>query len=262
MKWYYAENNERRGPIDEADFQALAGAGTIKPETLVWREGMAAWQAYSEVAPGFATAARVAAPVAAVGAATMTVTTAARPSGVAGEGLCSQCGRAFSPDEMITYEGQTVCAECKPLFFQRVKEGALVSGQREYAGFWIRFGAKFVDGIINNIIGQVIGFALVMGLGANNTTTILSVVLGLMVGLAYQIYFLGKFGATPGKMACKLEVIRADGSPVTYGVAAGRYFAEIVSALTLMIGYIMAGFDEEKRALHDRMCGTRVVRKR
>lgn len=262
MKWYYAENNERRGPIAEADFQALAVAGTIKPETLVWREGMDAWQAYSEVASGLAAPSRAAAPVAAVGAAAVAVATGARPSGVAGEGLCSQCGRAFSPDEMITYEGQSVCAECKPLFFQRVKEGALVSGQREYAGFWIRFGAKFVDGIINNILGQVVGFALVFSLGSNNTTTILSVALGLLIGLGYQIYFLVKFGATPGKMACKLEVIRADGSPVTYGVAAGRYFAEIVSAFTLMIGYIMAGFDEEKRALHDRMCGTRVVRKR
>ena len=32
MSWYYAENNERRGPLDEADFQALVTAGTINLE--------------------------------------------------------------------------------------------------------------------------------------------------------------------------------------------------------------------------------------
>ena len=247
MKWYYADNNERRGPIEDGDLTALAAAGTIKADTLVWREGMAEWQPYSQAASAI-----VRQPVAAGVVA----------DAPAGFGACSQCGRAFSPDEMITYEGQTVCAECKPLFFQRVKEGAAVAGHREYAGFWIRFGAKFVDGIIQNIIGQIITVALVLGVGASNTMTIVSLVLGFVINAAYVIYFIGKGGATPGKMACKLEVIRSDGSPVTYGTATGRYFAELVSAFTLTIGYLMAAFDEEKRALHDRMCDTRVVRKR
>jgi hypothetical protein len=34
----------------------------------------------------------------------------------------------------------------------------------------------------------------------------------------------------------------------------------MLSAFTLTIGYIMAGIDEQKRALHDRICNTRVVR--
>jgi uncharacterized RDD family membrane protein YckC len=61
-------------------------------------------------------------------------------------------------------------------------------------------------------------------------------------------------------MALKLRVVRADGSPVGYGLAAGRYLSKILSALILLIGYIMAAFDEQKRALHDRICDTRVVR--
>ena len=40
--------------------------------------------------------------------------------------------------------------------------------------------------------------------------------------------------------------------------AIGRHFSEWLSSI-LFIGYIMAAFDEEKRALHDRICGTRVV---
>jgi uncharacterized RDD family membrane protein YckC len=39
----------------------------------------------------------------------------------------------------------------------------------------------------------------------------------------------------------------------------GRYFSEMLSGMIMMIGYIMAGFDDEKRALHDRICNTRVV---
>jgi len=74
-------------------------------------------------------------------------------------------------------------------------------------------------------------------------------------------YFLGKFSATPGKMALGLKVLRADGEMITYPRALGRFFAEFLSSVILAIGYIMAAFDEEKRALHDRICDTRVVRR-
>jgi uncharacterized RDD family membrane protein YckC len=71
----------------------------------------------------------------------------------------------------------------------------------------------------------------------------------------------GKFAATPGKMACGLKVIMSDGSQVTYWRALGRHFAKVLSVLILYIGYIMVAFDEEKRGLHDRICDTRVIHK-
>jgi uncharacterized RDD family membrane protein YckC len=81
------------------------------------------------------------------------------------------------------------------------------------------------------------------------------------VAVGYETFFVGKFGATPGKMACKLRVITAEGAPVSYARALGRYFSKLVSYLTCSIGFIIAGFDDEKRALHDRMCNTRVIYK-
>ena len=69
-----------------------------------------------------------------------------------------------------------------------------------------------------------------------------------------------KYGATPGKMALKLKIIRAEGDPVGYALAAGRYLAFLLSSFTVGIGFLMAAFDEEKRTLHDRVCDTRVVR--
>jgi uncharacterized RDD family membrane protein YckC len=61
-------------------------------------------------------------------------------------------------------------------------------------------------------------------------------------------------------MALDLKVVRPDGGPISLGRAVGRYFAKIVSGIILAIGYIIAGFDDQKRALHDMMCDTRVIR--
>jgi len=72
---------------------------------------------------------------------------------------------------------------------------------------------------------------------------------------------IGKFGATLGKMACKIQVVTAEGGRVSYLRSLGRYFAKFLSGLICLIGYIIAAFDEEKRALHDRICVTRVVLK-
>ena len=77
---------------------------------------------------------------------------------------------------------------------------------------------------------------------------------------AYEVYFLTTKGATPGKLILNLKVIRSDGGPISAGRAAGRYFASVLSSLTFGIGYIIAGIDDQKRAMHDHICDTRVIR--
>ena len=84
----------------------------------------------------------------------------------------------------------------------------------------------------------------------------------IVIGLGYDLFFIRKYDATPGKMALGLKVLRKDGSKLSVGRVVGRHFANIVSSLTLLIGYIIAGFDDEKRALHDHMCDTRVIKTR
>lgn len=51
MSWYYAEAGQQKGPVTDAEFDGLIQSGTIRPDTLVWREGMAAWQKLSAVRP-------------------------------------------------------------------------------------------------------------------------------------------------------------------------------------------------------------------
>ena len=176
-----------------------------------------------------------------------------------GPSRCSECGLVFREDELIRFGDSLVCAGCKPLYVQRLREGVASVGEMVYAGFWIRFGAKFIDGIIVGIAGFLLGFAgtVIGGPRANSFVTVLSWVLSL----AYTTYFLGAYSATPGKMACGLKVIRPDGEKISYARACGRFFAEILSYIILFIGYIIAAFDDEKRALHDRICDTRVVKK-
>jgi uncharacterized RDD family membrane protein YckC len=180
---------------------------------------------------------------------------------------CSECNRDFSEDDLITFGNAMVCAECKPVFVQKLREGITRAGEMVYGGFWIRAGAKILDGIILSVANGLVGFAASFMIGPTVSRSgyefvILIIVwtLSFALNIGYVTYFLGKFGATPGKMACGLKVVRPDGEKISYARACGRFFADILSAMILYIGYIMVAFDEEKRALHDHICDTRVIK--
>jgi uncharacterized RDD family membrane protein YckC len=178
---------------------------------------------------------------------------------------CMECRGMFPADDVIRHSNAYVCAGCKPIFMQRLAEGTLRTGQLRYAGFWRRFVAILLDGIllgIVNLVLQIIVIATIAGLfeSAQDIGAVLAVY-GIQIATAviYETVLIGKYGSTPGKMALQLEVVTAAGGPVSYGLAFGRYFAKWLSYLTLLIGFIIAAFDPEKRALHDRLCNTRVV---
>jgi uncharacterized RDD family membrane protein YckC len=171
---------------------------------------------------------------------------------------CSECGNEFNEDALIKFGDAMVCAACKPFFVQKLREGATVAGEMIYAGFWIRVGAKLIDWIIGTIVSVALGFAA--GLVGARQAQLIANILAWGFAVTYVTYFLGKYGATPGKMACGLKVLRPDGETLSYGRAFGRFFAEILSAMILCIGYLMIAFDKEKRGLHDRICDTRVVK--
>lgn len=252
VDWYYVRDDVQAGPIGEAEFQALVQQGVVAPDTSVWHDGMTDWRPYGEVQPPD------------VAPAAPPLRTRAAPGHA-----CAECGRVFPEEDMVQYGDAWVCAACKPVFFQRLSEGAVMPMTVRYGGFWIRFVAKVIDGILLGIVGfaiQAAIAALVEGSGEELTPAVLAVTIGatfaqLILRMVYVTWFVGKYGATPGKMACGLKIVRADGSKVGYLRAFGRFFAEMLSALIIYIGYIMAGFDDEKRALHDHICDTRVVYK-
>jgi uncharacterized RDD family membrane protein YckC len=150
-----------------------------------------------------------------------------------------------------------------------------------YAGFWKRFAAAIIDGIILSFanflaILPVLGL-LGLGLGSaasgdsDSKTGFIIAVIGayLMVVLALTVlgwlYFalmeMSVNQGTLGKMALGIKVTDLNGNRITFGKATGRYFGKIVSAMILYIGFIMAGFTDKKQALHDIMAGCLVVNK-
>jgi uncharacterized RDD family membrane protein YckC len=259
VDWYYERNREQVGPVEEGEFQILVAQGVITPQTLVWHAGMTDWQPLSQVEMQAAAAADYA-PQSPHAAPLYGDTSeqSAYP--------CAECGRLSPAQDVVEYEGRYICAQCKPLFFQRLREGAPIGFI--YAGFWIRVVAVVVDWFLL-FIGQllimaVMSIALFAGDGSEEFVLAWSAFMQLVQiawVVSYETWFIGRFGATPGKMAVGIKVVRADGSRVTYLRAFARYFAKALSGLILGIGYLMAAFDEEKRGLHDHICDTRVVRK-
>ena len=144
MNWFYVEKGQQAGPVSEEQLDEKFRQGIIQPDTLVWREGMAAWTPYQEAKRG-ATVARA--------------ETEPKP-----EAVCAECGKLFPVDETIRHGNVRVCAACKPLFLQKLQEGAIINaGDMNYAGFGTRFVAYFLDGIIlyafNLLLGLVVGFS-------------------------------------------------------------------------------------------------------
>ena len=133
----------------------------------------------------------------------------------------------------------------------------------DYAGFWVRVGAYLIDFIVLLLIQ--IPIVLISGVSVFDVEAQQSFgfldVLSLFIGIAYFVGFEGSSKqATPGKMAVGVIVTDETGGRISYPRAFGRYLGKIVSALVLLIGYIMIGFHEKKQGLHDIMAGTYVVR--
>jgi uncharacterized RDD family membrane protein YckC len=251
MNIYYADGDRQVGPIGKAELQTLIKAKKVNSQTLVWQPGMHAWQKLGLY----------------VRAKTQGDSQSMQPEAPIQQSLCIECGQAFAEDDMIRFEDAWVCATCKPIFVQKIKEGVMVAGAMEYAGFWLRFGAIFIDGIIMLIVNKIISIPLEL-IGFTSferpavmvATGFFMLLLQIVIPAAYDIWFVGKYAATPGKMACKIKVVTSDSGQVSYARALGRHFAKWISGFTLGIGYLMAAFDDQKRTLHDRICDTRVVR--
>lgn len=254
MDWYYAEGGQRAGPIPDAEFRALCAAGRLGPESLIWRAGMAGWERAGSLdhwplAPD-------------------------APNQCA----CTECRRAFAPEDLLSFEAARICAGCKDVFFQRLREqgaAAAVAPLHSYGGFWIRVLARLIDGAILWAVFIALLFlweasmrrvifnpasassyeilALWSGLGA-------IYVVAIAVSVTYEAWFVAHRSGTPGKLALGLRVLRANGERLTTARSVGRALGYLLSSmLPLCMGFLMAGIDEEKRAFHDRLCDTRVV---
>jgi uncharacterized RDD family membrane protein YckC len=143
-------------------------------------------------------------------------------------------------------------------------ETALDERRPPPAGFWIRFAATIVDlvvFVVAEVLLRLVTRAL-WGVAVVESRMFEGIVLvfGLVFDAVYHVTLHAMFGQTVGKMVLNIRVVQLDGRPLSWGIAAARYLAAWISLLLFGIGYVMAGLRSDKRALHDLLAGTRVIK--
>jgi uncharacterized RDD family membrane protein YckC len=138
------------------------------------------------------------------------------------------------------------------------------SEQVAYGGFWIRLVAYIVDAVVLSVATAAV--AAIFGISLMTADPEHYPALNLASFVIGWFYFAlmesSERGATLGKMAMGLRVVTSDGQRLTFMNATGRYFAKIVSALILGIGFLMIAFTDKKRGLHDTIASTLVIKVR
>jgi len=231
MPWYYANNNQRLGPVNDAEFVRLAREKIIREDTLVWKYGMPDWKPYAEVE------ATLPPPEVRPAASVEPSDEDIRPA-YSAENVTAIIG------ERLNYAGFWVRVMAK--LIDLIILNVLVMIVAKLIGAWHEpppienFDQlfQFLDQL--KVLGRI----------------------AFVIGLFYQWFFLKRLAATPGKLLLGIKVVRADGSPLSHGRIVGRYFAEILNQFTLFLGYFVVAFDDEKRSIQDHVCDTRVVYKR
>lgn len=200
--------------------------------------------------------------------------------------FCSQCGTSNNASSRFCQKcGASMAAGASaitPVSATTVSSGpaaavmAVAPGQ-QYGGFWIRFLAMIIDHLILNAaflpIASMFGLFHFAALGRIDHEIEPGDIAVLFAGLSslFALLFVGQWlyealltssawQATVGKKILGLKVTDDSGNRISFGRATGRYFSKIISGMILYIGFIMAGFTDRKKALHDMIAGT-VVRK-
>jgi uncharacterized RDD family membrane protein YckC len=262
--WYYVDRHQQRqGPIDAEIIREAYRGGQIGGESLVWREGMAQWAPLKQFELEFdledepASLAMPAAPTLQTGPAVSSIPGYAQPP------VATSAGSPYAPPT-ANLVGH----------YQPVDDGPVV-----YAGFWRRYAASMIDGLIFGAIIVVLMLVLfgIGGVGMRAFTYPNSMSGGFAIAFLLVFYVLpivlqavyftwmhaSEGQATLGKRAVGIKVA-SRGERLTMGRSFGRwaayFFLNLFSCgLTTLVSGFMVGLTERKQGLHDMMVDTTVV---
>ncbi len=272
MNWYYSVNTQTIGPLPDAEFRQFARVSGLRPETLVWKEGMSDWARLESVCPELFNSSS-----AGKGKKRVYKSDEDSPTPLPeGQHICAISGQAYPENEMIRFETLWVSQKHKNEYIHSITQGEDVPGTFKYAGFLMRGLALSIDQLILMIGGVSIFFALG---GWHDSLSLFQEaqagqeihpqdiqtqfaaywILSIVGTSVYYTFFTGRYNATPGKMVCGVKVVRANGNPIGYRLSFFRYLASVMSGAVFYLGYLTVLFDKEKRALHDYLCNTRVI---
>ncbi|HSQ41099.1 MAG TPA: RDD family protein [Fibrobacteraceae bacterium] len=247
--WFYIdsklpEESRRQGPLTRVQIEDLAKQGRLEKDDLVWYPGLVSWLPWKSIAPDF--------------------------PGNSSEHRCSVCGIVQPESQMTFRDNSWICSLCKEA--EKVPTPAVTESTvpplqmakplEHYASLGIRLAAFMVDLMILGTINAGLVFLYLFFFHIPEDVlrdSMLINIPGLLLEAFYQVYFLSRYGGTPGKMLMGLRVISADGNPLSVAHALGRYFSFWFSAISLGLGFLIILFDPQRRALHDHIARTRVI---
>lgn len=256
--WYYVDRHQQRqGPVDPEIIREAYRSGQINGDSLVWREGMGQWAPIRQFELEFdledepASLAMPSAPI-----------YATEPA-YASAPASSSVGSPYAPPS-ANLVGR----------YQPVDDGPVV-----YAGFWRRYAASVIDGLIFGAI-MIVLLLLLFGIGGvglrafsdpnamGGGFAIAFLLLVYVLPIVLQgIYFTwmqaSESQATFGKRAVGIKVA-SRGERMTVGRSFGRwaayFFMHLFSCgITTLVSAFMVGLTERKQGLHDMMVDTTVV---
>lgn len=144
-----------------------------------------------------------------------------------------------------------------------------------YGGFWRRVLAYFIDYVILNIAVSVISGVMGLGIGMSmmtlgsgrdfiySTALLMGILLSTVLNwLYFALMESSQMQATVGKLALGVVVTDLHGNRISFLRATARFWAKILSVMTLLIGFILVGFTPRKQGLHDMIAGTLVWKTR
>jgi uncharacterized RDD family membrane protein YckC len=188
--------------------------------------------------------------------------------------FCANCGAPFGSDQIVA-AASVNDAQPHPQnsVIQPPAYSPAVPAAARYGGFWIRFLAVIIDGLLVAIViwpvslmtGVIIGLSGAAVSMPRTGVHLVNMIVGFALGAcASWLYEAGLESstrqATLGKMVFGLKVTDLHGRRISFLRATARHFAKFLSGMILLIGYMMAGFTERKQALHDLIAGTLVAR--
>jgi uncharacterized RDD family membrane protein YckC len=157
-------------------------------------------------------------------------------------------------------------------YYNPVAAGAM-GGQPIYAGFWLRWVAAIIDGLLLGVVGFILNFVIRLQHPIINNPGrapqfffleffTLPALLGWVIAWLYHsLMESSPTQGSLGKMALGLIVTDMAGQRITFARASGRFWGKFLSEMTLFIGYMMAGWTERKQALHDILASCLVIRR-
>lgn len=158
-----------------------------------------------------------------------------------------------------------------------VQEQAISDARRQGipAGFFMRGVAFGIDLVILDFLFLILGFVGSSAMGISLKSMHLEtpseemvqfllsfyLLIWMMLFCTYFIFFMAFGGQTPGKMLLRIRVLTKDQQPLTLGKAVLRTLGYFISgSLLLGLGFLMIIFHPQKRAFHDLLAGTVVIK--